>query len=162
MDNERLIGISAPTSAGKSFVILLKILSKLCIESFDVVYIVPTLSLLNQVSEDFNKTIQQLHISNCMVSNSYVERNTSSVNTIYVLTQEKAITAFSDERNSFKKDIILVADEIQNIERIKEDDDERAKILFDTLNFNFLNFGTNFSVKTSLNGGFQVLVQTSV
>ena len=134
MDNERLIGISAPTSAGKSFVILLKILSKLCIESFDVVYIVPTLSLLNQVSEDFNKTIQQLHISNCMVSNSYVERNTSSVNTIYVLTQEKAITAFSDERNSFKKDIILVADEIQNIERIKEDDDERAKILFDTLN----------------------------
>ena len=30
------------------------------------------------------------------------------------------------------------------------------------INFNFLNFGTNFSVKTSLNGGFQVLVQTSV
>ena len=34
--------------------------------------------------------------------------------------------------------------------------------LIDYLNFNFLNFGTNFSVKTSLNGGFQVLVQTSV
>lgn len=28
----------------------------------------------------------------------------------------------------------MVADEIQNIERIKEDNDERAKILFDTLN----------------------------
>lgn len=29
--------------------------------------------------------------------------------------------------------MILVADEIQNIERIKEETDERAKILFDTL-----------------------------
>lgn len=134
MDCERLIGISAPTSAGKSFVILLKILSKLCLESFDVVYIVPTLSLLNQVSEDFNSTILQLNISNCIVSNSYVESSASSVNTIYVLTQEKAISAFGDERNTFTKDIVLVADEIQNIERIKEDDDERAKVLFDTLN----------------------------
>ena len=134
MDCERLIGISAPTSAGKSFVILLKIISKLCLESFDVVYIVPTLSLLNQVSEDFNRTIQQLGISGCIVSNSYVASRKSSVNTIYVLTQEKAIVAFSDERNAFAKDIVLVADEIQNIERIKEDDDERAKVLFDTLN----------------------------
>lgn len=134
MDSERLIGISAPTSAGKSFVILLKILKKLCSKKFDVVYIVPTLSLLNQVSEDFNKTIQQLNVSDCIVSNAYVENSTSSVNTIFVLTQEKAISAFSDERNKFTKDIILVADEIQNIERIKEDNDERAKILYDALN----------------------------
>lgn len=134
IDSEKLIGISAPTSAGKSFVILLKILKKLCHENFDVVYIVPTLSLLNQVSEDFYNKIQQLNIPNCTVSNSYVENRTSPINTIFVLTQEKAISAFSDERNKFTKDIILVADEIQNIERIKEDTDERAKILFDTLN----------------------------
>lgn len=134
MDNEKLIGISAPTSAGKSFVILLKLLDKLCYENFDIVYIVPTLSLLNQVSEDFNKTLKLLNISSCKVSNSFVENDKDSNNYIFVLTQEKAIAAFSDERNTFKKRITLVADEIQNIERIKEDGDERAKILFDTLN----------------------------
>ena len=133
MDSEKLIGISAPTSAGKSFVILLKLLDKLSRENFDIVYIIPTLSLLNQVSEDFNKAIRKLEIPNCRVSNSFVE-NTSEQNNIFVLTQEKAISAFSDERNTFKKDIVLVADEIQNIERIKEDNDERSKVLFDTLN----------------------------
>lgn len=133
MDSEKLIGISAPTSAGKSFVILLKLLDKLSKENFDIVYIIPTLSLLNQVSEDFNKAIRKLEIPNCRVSNSFVE-NTSEQNNIFVLTQEKAISAFSDERNTFTKDIVLVADEIQNIERIKEDNDERSKVLFDTLN----------------------------
>ena len=132
MDSEKLIGISAPTSAGKSFVILLKLLEKLSKDNFDIVYIIPTLSLLNQVSEDFNKFIKNLNIENCRVTNSFVENDKS--NNIYVLTQEKAISAFSDERNSFKKDMILIADEIQNIERIKEDNDERAKVLFDTLN----------------------------
>lgn len=38
MDTEKLIGISAPTSAGKSFVILLKLLDKLSKENFDIVY----------------------------------------------------------------------------------------------------------------------------
>lgn len=133
MDSEKLIGISAPTSAGKSFVILLKLLDKLSRKNFDIVYIIPTLSLLNQVSEDFNKAIRKLEIPNCRVSNSFVE-NTSEQNNIFVLTQEKAISAFSDERNTFTKDIVLIADEIQNIERIKEDNDERSKVLFDTLN----------------------------
>lgn len=133
IDSEKLVGISAPTSAGKSFVILLKLLDKLSRENFDIVYIIPTLSLLNQVSEDFNKAIRKLEIPNCRVSNSFVE-NTSEQNNIFVLTQEKVISSFSDERNTFTKDIVLVADEIQNIERIKEDNDERSKVLFDTLN----------------------------
>ncbi len=134
MDKEKLIGISAPTSAGKSFVILLKLLAKLCKERFDIVYIVPTLSLLNQVAEDFNKNINLLDIPNCLVSSSFVEKDNETQNNIYVLTQEKAIAAFSDKRNVFLRPMVLVADEIQNIERIKEDADERAKVLFDTLN----------------------------
>lgn len=133
MDTEKIIGISAPTSAGKSFVILIKLLDKLTKENFDIVYIVPTLSLVNQVSEDFNKTINRLRISGCRVSNTFSETK-SDENCVFVLTQEKAITAFSDERNTFSKNIVLVADEIQNIERIIEDNDERSKILYDTLN----------------------------
>lgn len=134
MDSEKIVGISAPTSAGKSFVILLKILEKLSNEDFDIVYIVPTLSLLNQVSEDFNTYLTKLNIDNCLVSNSVIGKGDTSHNNIFILTQEKAIAAFSSDKNAFSKDMILVADEIQNIERIKEDNDERAKVLFDTLN----------------------------
>lgn len=134
MDKEKVIGISAPTSAGKSFVILLKLLDTLLKHKLDIVYIVPTLSLLNQVTEDFNKNIKTLNIPNCNVVNSYTGQENIDTNNIFILTQEKAISAFSDSENTFSKDMILVVDEIQNIERIKEDNDERAKILFDTLN----------------------------
>lgn len=133
MDKKRVLGISAPTSAGKSFVILLKIVKKLIDERFDVVYIVPTLSLLNQVTEDFHNLLKDMRISGYRISNTFLAEEESDLNFIYVMTQEKAIAAFANEEKAFSKRMILVADEIQNIERIKEDTDERSKILFDTL-----------------------------
>lgn len=133
MDNDKLLGISAPTSAGKSFVILLKLIERLSKEDIDIVYIVPTLSLLNQVTEDFNRELKNMKISNYWISNSFDEEQIIEAKNIYVLTQEKAIAAFSNSEKAFAKKLILVADEIQNIERIKEDKDERSKILFDTL-----------------------------
>lgn len=133
MDKDKILGISAPTSAGKSFVILLKLISRLINEDIDIVYIVPTLSLLNQVTEDFNKEIKRIGISGCWISNSFDENQMMGKRNIYIMTQEKAIAAFSDSRQAFTKKLVLVADEIQNIERIKEDTDQRSKILFDTL-----------------------------
>lgn len=132
IDNEKLIGISDPTSAGKSFVILLKLLEKLKKNNFDIIYIVPTLSLVNQIIGDFNKYTKELEISNCKISSTYEENDNQ--NNIFVLTQEKTISIFLDTNNKFQKDTVLVVDEIQNIERIKEDNDERAKILYDTIN----------------------------
>ena len=133
MDNDKLIGISAPTSAGKSFVILLKLLEKLERNDFDIIYIVPTLSLVNQVVSDFNKYTKELGIKKIKISSTYEENNVNT-NNIFVLTQEKTISIFSEQNNKFIKDTILVIDEIQNIERIKEDNDERSKVLYDTLN----------------------------
>lgn len=133
MDKEKVIGISAPTSAGKSFVILMKVMQKLSKEKRDIVYIVPTLSLLNQVTEDFNKALKSIGIQDSKISNTFTPNVDSDENRIYVLTQEKALAAFANEETAFSKKLILIADEIQNIERIKEDTDERAKILFDTL-----------------------------
>lgn len=133
MNEDSILGISAPTSAGKSFVILLKIIERLNKEDIDVVYIVPTLSLINQVTEDFAKGLKEAGISNYWISNSFDEEQQADAKHIYVLTQEKAIAAFSDSEKAFTKKLILIADEIQNIERIKEDSDERSKILFDTL-----------------------------
>ena len=133
MDQDKILGISAPTSAGKSFVILLKLISRLINEDVDIVYIVPTLSLLNQVTEDFNKEIKRIGIDDCWISNSFDENQMIGKRNIYIMTQEKAISAFSDSEQAFSKKLVLVADEIQNIERIKEDTDQRSKILFDTL-----------------------------
>lgn len=133
MDNEQVIGISAPTSAGKSFVVLLKLLQKISKQNRDVVYIVPTLSLVNQVTEDFNSMLKELGIENYKIANTFMQVEDFDVNNIYVLTQEKALAAFANEEAAFSKPLILVADEIQNIERIKDDRDERSKILFDIL-----------------------------
>lgn len=132
MDTNKLMGISAPTSAGKSFVLLLKTISRLVSDELDIVYIVPTLSLLNQVTEDYNKTLKTLNITSCKIVNSFIPNKADS-STIYVLTQEKALGAFSNEEPVFSKKLILIADEIQNIERIQHATDLRAKILYDTL-----------------------------
>lgn len=133
MDNDKILGISAPTSAGKSFVILLKIVNRLRTENIDIVYIVPTLSLLNQVMEDFNRELKDNGIENYWITNSFDGKQVKDRKNIYVMTQEKAIAAFDNFDEAFSKKLILVADEIQNIERIEEDSDQRAKILFDTL-----------------------------
>ena len=133
MDNDKILGISAPTSAGKSFVILLKIVNRLRTENIDIVYIVPTLSLLNQVMEDFNCELKANGVENYWITNSFDGKQVKDRKNIYVMTQEKAIAAFDNFDEAFSKKLILVADEIQNIERIEEDSDQRAKILFDTL-----------------------------
>ena len=133
MDKEQVIGISAPTSAGKSFVILLKIIERISKGELDIVYIIPTLSLLNQVTQDFNNMLKKLNIKNYRISNTFIPDKKENLNNIYVLTQEKALSAFANEDRAFSNPLILIADEIQNIERIKDDRDERAKILFDML-----------------------------
>lgn len=98
-----------------------------------MVYIVPTLSLVNQVTEDFNSMLKKLGIGNYKITNTFMQIEDFDVNNIYILTQEKALAAFANEETAFSKPLILVADEIQNIERIKDDKDERSKILFDIL-----------------------------
>lgn len=133
MDYAKVIGISAPTSAGKSFVLLIKTISKMIESNLDIVYIVPTLSLLNQVTEDYNKMLRLLNIDNYRITNSFEKNKLDDFNYIYVLTQEKALSAFSNEEKAFNKDMILVVDEIQNIERILDENHLRSKILYDTL-----------------------------
>ena len=60
-----------------------------------------------------------LNINNCKIINSFYDNTKNDENCVFVLTQEKAISALSDVNNKFNNDLVLVADEIQNIERIK-------------------------------------------
>lgn len=128
----KLLGISAPTSAGKSFIILLKAMQMLCEKEGNVIYVVPTLSLVAQVSADFNTQLKQFGLHSLTIATTYNSNNLDH-NKIYVLTQEKAISAFTQEDIPFKNVRLLIIDEIQNIERVANDDDQRAKVLYDTL-----------------------------
>jgi len=128
----KLLGISAPTSAGKSFIILLKAIDLILKQDGNIIYIVPTLSLVSQVSADFNSQLKVFGLSDYRISTTYNVQEADK-NKIYVLTQEKAISAFSQNDRPFKNIRMLIVDEIQNIEKVANEDDQRAKTLYDTL-----------------------------
>jgi len=127
-----LLGISAPTSAGKSYILLLKCIEMLLKKPGNVVYIVPTLSLISQVSFDFRHLLRDFDLHEYEILTSFYERPETG-RAVYVLTQEKAIAAFSQQDHPFKNLRLLIVDEIQNIERVADEGDQRAKILYDTL-----------------------------
>ena len=133
MERSNNVGVSAPTSAGKSFVILLYTAKRVIQDNWNVIYIVPTLSLVNQVCEDYTTMFHKVGYENYFVT-SGLSIQDPNMGVIYVWTQEKAIAALSTAGNSIaSKKTILVVDEIQNIERISQEGDERAKILYDTI-----------------------------
>ena len=141
LKTSKLTGISAPTSAGKSFVLLLESVRLIIEENYDIIYIVPTLSLVNQVTEDYISLFKQLNYTEYEVLNSYNEDLLSStIPQIFILTQERAIAAFSISKKPFNYTSMLIVDEIQNIERIAEEGSEmRSKILLDAIfEFRFL------------------------
>lgn len=128
LDVNKIIGISAPTSAGKSFIIYLKIVQMILKGATRIVYVVPTLSLISQVTSDLSLLLKKHGVPGISVLNSF-DSNLESF--IYVLTQERTITVFSDEEIEHLN--LLVVDEIQNIEKLDDDKDERSKILYDVL-----------------------------
>src|SRR5690554_2794601 len=125
------VGISAPTSAGKSFIIVLKAIENIIKSGENVVYIVPTLSLISQVIKDFHQKLKEFEINNYEILTNYHKK--TKTNKIYVLTPERAISAYDEDEKPFGVVNTFIVDEIQNIERIENKDDERAKILFDSL-----------------------------
>lgn len=132
-ESVKLLGVSAPTSAGKSFIILLKVIDYILNHrEGNIIYIVPTLSLVSQVSSDFNEYLKRFGISNYRIATSFKPED-STRNKIYILTQERALSAFSQFDEPFKNIEILVIDEIQNIERVANESDQRSKVLYDTL-----------------------------
>lgn len=127
----KFLGISAPTSAGKSFVILLRCIDNLIEKGGNVVYVVPTLSLINQVVSDFHNKLKKLGLKNYEIFTSFAKNRGN--NSIYILTPERAISAYTEYNQPFGTINSFIVDEIQNIERIENENDERSKILFDNL-----------------------------
>jgi len=122
-----LVCISAPTSAGKSFALNLCIARYARGEVSPIVYVVPTISLLNQVSRDIRKLFRSQALDEWSIAST---ATALADRTVYVLTQERAINIFG--QGGYKGRLgMLIVDEVQNLERIAEENDLRSKILFD-------------------------------
>ncbi len=132
IEKNSLIGISAPTSAGKSFLILLKAIDLIQKKNGVIVYVVPTLSLVSQVSSDFRKQLDDFELTDYSLDTTY-NKSSATQKSIYILTQEKAIAAFSQSENPFEDIRLLVIDEIQNVEKVADSDDQRSKVLYDLM-----------------------------
>ncbi|MES2373389.1 MAG: DEAD/DEAH box helicase [Bacteroidota bacterium] len=134
IDQYSRVGISAPTSAGKSFVLVNKAIQTLINQDGKIFFIVPTISLITQVSNDIRKKLKELSIYNIEVAQTVNDISLfKSAKAIYVLTQERAFSAINHPDADFSDVRMLIVDEIQNIEKVANENEERAKILFDVI-----------------------------
>lgn len=129
--SSKFVGISAPTSAGKSYILLLKSIDNILRYGGNIVYVVPTLSLITQVINDYHQKLKEFDLQEYDILANANESN--NLKKIFVLTPERAIAAYSEKNEPFGKVNTFIVDEIQNIERLENEKDERAKILFDSL-----------------------------
>lgn len=134
LEQHARVGISAPTSAGKSYVLVNKAIDVLTKNEGKVFYIVPTISLITQVSNDFRKKIKELSITDIEVAQTVNDISLfKSAKIIYVLTQERAFSALNHPDADLTNVRMLIVDEIQNIEKVPNENEERAKILYDVI-----------------------------
>jgi hypothetical protein len=125
MGEAQRLGVSAPTSAGKSFVLLHRALDILnSRESGTVLIVVPTIALINQYTTDLKRAIKQYGLQGFEVGQSYSATLPLNRKKIYVLTQERALSAISLNPNAFDALELFIVDEIQNIERATADEDD--------------------------------------
>lgn len=109
-----ITSISAPTSAGKSFIVKRIIIDSLLNGLDCCVYIVPTRALISEVINEFRKEISRdnMNISFNVSSSSDTTNLKKELKTILVLTQERFYQLCNN--NEIKVDMLIV-DEAQNV-----------------------------------------------
>ena len=83
------LSISAPTSAGKSFVLYQLLLTELRKKNQNIVYIVPTRALISQVEEDLRLLIRQNKIDGVSLTTVPLQNDEIESTNLYVFTQER-------------------------------------------------------------------------
>src|SRR5579863_8727484 len=133
IEEHRRVGISAPTSAGKSHVLVHKVLDTLWKTPGIAVFVVPTISLIHQVTRDVHDAVSRLTMTDVGVYQSFLDDVVAKhKSTVFVLTQERALAAFA-QPDALMGCRIVVVDEVQNLERVSEQDDERAHSLLEVV-----------------------------
>ena len=116
LTKEKFYSISAPTSAGKSFVFTLSITQRLLKNpSEKIVLIVPTRALIRELSDKIIKSLKEYQLINLVNVRTVpiIEEDVDNKGVVYVLTQERLNTLLNED---IYLDTIFVdeAQEIQN------------------------------------------------
>lgn len=118
---EKALSISAPTSAGKSFVLGLSLVSKLKSSREQcIIYIVPTRALISEVSLRIRESLREHGLDDINVSTVPFPLNSESIDhsSVYVLTQERLIN-YLGYGNKVPKITYLIVDEAHEIQKGK-------------------------------------------
>src|SRR5690606_2286578 len=112
----KAINISAPTSAGKSFILCSLIVDELLSEQKNIIYVIPTRALISQVENDLRDLLlkYQLNTNVSTVPQDISEDKDINSSNIFIFTQER-LHWFLAENKSIKIDVIIV-DEAHKIE----------------------------------------------
>ncbi|WP_312793013.1 DEAD/DEAH box helicase, partial [Sphingobacterium sp.] len=126
LNSTQTLSISAPTSAGKSFILKKYVTGNYKkFSKYRVLYIVPSKALINQVSEEFRSDVLLTDVN---VKTAFLEEDMQITNDkeVYVLTPERClrlIQYFSNGNSDYLN--LIFIDEIQNI----ENEDGRGSLL---------------------------------
>ncbi|RKP47488.1 DEAD/DEAH box helicase [Trinickia fusca] len=127
LDSSAATAVSAPTSAGKSFVVLEHMCERaMAAERFAAIYIAPTRALLTEIHGKLEKRLSSISKS-IRITTIPVPDPESRPKQIYVLTQERAQFLLSTVAVAGLIDLVI-SDEAQSL-----GDDSRGMILQDTL-----------------------------
>lgn len=119
LETQKSLSISAPTSAGKSFILNLDLVRRLKTNNEEnIVYIVPTRALITEVSTRIRQTVKTRDIPGVVIRTApFPVKETSSLkNVIYVLTPERLLSLLKPENNT-KKITSIFVDEAHEIQK---------------------------------------------
>lgn len=122
LNKEKNLSISAPTSAGKSFVLGLDLVRKFqSSENNSIIYIVPTRALISEVSLRVRRSLKENKLENVIVRTAPFPVSKKHIETgvIYVLTQERLMSYLNSDEIEPPFISSLIVDEAHEIQKGK-------------------------------------------
>ncbi|WP_272679093.1 DEAD/DEAH box helicase, partial [Providencia sp. PROV137] len=122
LEKEKNLSISAPTSAGKSFVLNLSLANQIKEkECNSIVYVVPTRALISEVSMRVRNAIKRIGQHKAIIRTTPfpIDRKIIRTNVVYIFTQERLLHFLSSTDAEPEIDTLIIdeAHEIQNGKR---------------------------------------------
>ncbi len=103
LEGEKSLSVSAPTSAGKSFILNMDLTRRLKSKTDKcIVYVVPTRALITEVASRIRSTVREQSIEDVIVRTAPfpLESRYEGYSVVYVLTQERLLSLLKPENNN--------------------------------------------------------------
>ncbi|MFQ2072129.1 DEAD/DEAH box helicase [Aeromonas veronii] len=138
LQEESSLSVSAPTSAGKSFVLGLSLVKKLKERKKQcIVYIVPTRALITEVSTRIRHSLRNNGLDSVIIRTAPfpVSKERFLDGIVYVLTQERLMSLLTNEEDDIPTVTSLIIDEAHEIQKGK-----RGILLQNAIDFSLKKF----------------------